>query len=255
MAIRALIVDDEPLAREHIAALLESEPDVAIIGECGDGKSAVQAIRNENPDVVFLDIKLPEMSGFEIIESLPQELQPSIIFITAYDRFALQAFKVHALDYLLKPVEEEPFHRALNQLRLTLGHPKDDGATRRKVAELLRDLDSWQRSSGSVVLNSGSEVLCFNCRDIDWIEAAGNYVSVHAGGSTHLVDGPLSTIEERLIPYNFLRIHRSRIVNFDRVRRIKPLLYGDYTVELQDGTKLTLSRRYRDTVLGKIKNL
>ncbi len=151
-------MDDEPLAREQIAALLEPESDVAIVGECGDGKSAVQAIRNENPDVVFLDIKLPEMGGFEIIDSLPQERQPSIIFVTAYDRFALQAFKVHAVDYLLKPVEEEPFRRALNHLRLTLGHRKDDGPRRRKVADLLRDLDSWHRSSGSIVLNSGSEV-------------------------------------------------------------------------------------------------
>jgi two-component system LytT family response regulator len=255
MAIRALIVDDEPLAREQITALLETESDVAVIGECGDGKSAVHAIRHDIPDVVFLDIKLPEMGGFEILESLSQEHLPSIIFVTAYDRFALQAFKVHAVDYLLKPVEEKPFRQALKHLRLRLGHRGGDGETRRKVAGLLRDLDSWHRSGGSIVLSSGAEVLCLRLSDINWLESAGNYVSIHAGNNTHLVDGPLAALEERLSSRNFLRIHRSRIVNFDQVCRIKPLLYGDYTVELHDGTKLTLSRSYRDAVLDKIKSL
>lgn len=253
MAIRALIVDDEPLAREQIIALLEAESDVAVIGECSDGKSAAHAMRRDVPDVVFLDIKLPEMDGFEILESLSQEHLPSIIFVTAYDRFALQAFKVHAVDYLLKPVEEEPFRQALKQLRLRLGHNGDEVATLGRIAGLLRDLDNWHRPGSSIVLRAGAEVLCLRLNDINWLESAGNYVNVHTGNNTHLVDGPLATLEERLSSHNFLRIHRSRIVNLDQVRRIKPLLYGDYTVELHDGTKLTLSRSYRDTVLDKIK--
>ncbi len=254
MAIKALIVDDEPLAREQIAVLLEGEPDVAIIGECGDGKSAVQSIRNGHPDVVFLDIKLPEMSGFEILDSLPQELQPSIIFVTAYDRYALQAFKVHAVDYLLKPVEEQPFRVAVGELRLRLDGRGGGGVPRDNVAGLLRDLEGLRRSNGSIAFNSGNEVLCLKLSDIDWIEAAGNYVNVHAGNSAHLVDGPLSALEGRLSSHSFLRIHRSRIVNSDRIRRIKPLLYGDYTVELHDGTKLILSRSYRDAVLQKVRS-
>ncbi len=254
MAIRAVIVDDEPLAREQIAALLGVESDVAVIAECGDGKSAVRAIANESPDIVFLDIKLPELDGFEILQALPQDHPPCIIFVTAYDRFAVEAFKVHAVDYLLKPVEEEPFRRALNRLRMRLGQPVDDGSALHKVASLLRDLENWHRATASVVLRSGSEVLCLKLADIDWIESAGNYVSVHIGGSMHLVDGPMNDLEERLNSHNFLRIARSKIVNFDRIRRIKPRMYGDYLVEMHDGTKLTLSRSYRDAVLSKIKS-
>jgi two-component system LytT family response regulator len=255
MAIRALIVDDEPLARERIAALLETESDIAVIGECGDGKSALRAIKSQAPDVVFLDIKMPEMDGFEIIEALPHDHLPSIIFITAYDRFALQAFKVHALDYLLKPVEDEPFRHAVSQLRLKMRQPEDDESLRLKVTGFLRDLEGWHRSKDSLVLNSGNEVFCVKPADIDWVESAGNYVRLHVGGSTHLVDGTMNSVEQRLSSHNFLRIHRSRIVNFDRIRRIKPLQYGDYTVELRDGTKLTLSRSYREAVLARVKGM
>ena len=255
MAIRALIVDDEPLARESIAALLQAESDIAVIGECADGKSAVQAIKAEAPDVVFLDIKLPEMDGFEIIESLPQDKLPAIIFVTAYDRFALQAFKVHAVDYLLKPVEKEPFQEALRQLRLRLDRHEDDETLRGKLVGLLDDLRNWQRHADSLVVNSGSEVLCLKLVDIDWIESAGNYVCLHVGGRTHIVDETMNGLEKRLRSHNFIRIHRSRIVNFERIRRIKPLLYGDHTVELHDGTKLTLSRSYRDSVLNRIQGV
>jgi len=255
MPIRAIIVDDEPLAREQIAAFLAAESDVTVIGECGDGKTAVRTIAEEAPDIVFLDIKLPELDGFQILEALPEERIPCIIFVTAYDRFAVQAFKVYAVDYLLKPVEEEPFRRALSRLRMRLAQPSEDGNTRQRVAGLLRDLESWHRRTSSVVLRSGNEVLCLKLTDIDWVESAGNYVSIHMGGSTHLVDGPMNDLEQRLNSHNFLRIARSRIVNFDRVRKIKPRLYGDYLVELLDGTKLTLSRSYRDAVLTRIRGL
>lgn len=253
--IRALIVDDEPLARESIATLLETVPDIAVIGECADGKSAVHAVKTQAPDVVFLDIQLPEMDGFAILETLAQHKLPSIIFVTAYDRFALRAFKVHAVDYLLKPVEEEPFLEAVRQLRLRLERHQDDGTLRHKLVGLLDDLRIWQQSADSLIVNSGNEVLRFKVVDIDWIESAGNYACLHLGNRTHIVDETMNGLEKRLGSHNFIRIHRSRIVNYDRIRRIKPLHYGEQTVELHDGTKLTLSRSYRDAVLSRLKGL
>jgi two-component system LytT family response regulator len=253
MAIRALIVDDEPLARESILALLETERDVSVVGECGDGRSAVRAIQTQRPDVVFLDVKLPEMDGFEVLEALPRERLPSIIFVTAYDRFALRAFKVHAVDYLLKPVEDKPFHEALRQFRKRLGGLDPDETLRQRLAGLVDDLRLLRQPSDRLVVNSGNDVLCLKLREIDWIESAGNYVCLHVGGITHIVDETMHGLEQRLSSRNFIRIHRSRIVNFERIRRISPLLYGDHVVELHDGTKLTLSRSYRETVLSRIK--
>lgn len=252
MSIRALIVDDEPLARERIADLLQSELDIHVVGHCGDGASALAAIRSQAPDVVFLDIQLPAMDGFEVLAQLPRSAVPLIIFVTAYDQFALQAFRAHAVDYLLKPVEDDCFHDALRQMRSRLGHSQDQIAER--VAQLVRDMQSTPARSLS--FTSGNEVLCFSPGDINWIEAAGNYVCLHTqGGESYLVDETLSKVEARLARHNFVRIHRSRIVSLDHIRKIKPLAYGDYTVVLQGGTRLTLSRSYRDDVLQRVKNL
>ena len=253
MVIQAVIVDDEPLARKRIALMLENEADIRIVGQCGDGKSATRIIRDKAPDLVFLDIQLPEMDGFEIIDSLPASRLPLIVFVTAYDRFALKAFKVHAVDYLLKPVEEERLAEALDHIRSRL-QVRDPGH-RARLAEFLRDLDSHLGRASRIVLKSEGEVLCVKPSEIDWVESAGNYVCFHVGSSTHVFRETMNQVEHRLREHNFLRIHRSAIVNFDRVKKLKPRLYGDYTVELRDGTKLTLSRAYRDAVLKKIESL
>ena len=253
MLIQALIVDDEPLARERIALMLETESDIKIVGRCGDGKSAARAIKSKAPDLVFLDIQLPEMDGFEIIESIPANRLPLIVFVTAYDQFALKAFKVHAVDYLLKPVESERLAEALDHARSRM-HLRDPSHHARLV-ELLRDLDSHRGRTNRIVLKSEGEVLCLKPSEIDWVESAGNYVCFHVGASTHIFRETMNQVEQRLRLHNFLRIHRSTIVNFDRVKKLKPMLYGDYTVELRDGTKLTLSRAYRQAVLKKIESI
>jgi two-component system LytT family response regulator len=253
MAIQALIVDDEPLARQRIALMLENESDIKIVGQCGDGKTATRIIKSKAPDLVFLDIQLPEMDGFEIIDSLPANRLPLIVFVTAYDQFALKAFKVHAVDYLLKPVEAERLAEALDHVRRQM-QVRDPGQ-RARLAELLRDLDSHRGRTNRIVLKSEGEVLCLKPSEIDWVESAGNYVCFHVGPSTHIFRETMNQVEHRLREHNFLRIHRSSIVNFDRIKKLKPRLYGDYTVELRDGTKLTLSRAYRQAVLKKIEGL
>jgi two-component system LytT family response regulator len=253
MPIRTLIVDDEPLARKRIALLLENESDIKIVGQCGDGKSAARAIKSKTPDLVFLDIQLPEMDGFEIIESIPASRLPLIIFVTAYDQFALKAFKVHAVDYLLKPVDDERLAEALDHVRNQM-HFRDQGH-RTRLAELLHDLDSHRGRSNRIVLKSDGEVLCLKPSEIDWVESAGNYVCFHVGSVTHIFRETMTEVEQRLRDHSFLRIHRSAIVNFDRIKKLKPLLYGDYSVELRDGTKLTMSRSYREIVLKQIEGM
>ena len=180
MSIRTIIVDDEPLARERIAFFLKNEPDIAVVGRYGDGKSAVYAIKNKAPDLVFLDIQLPEMDGFEILRSLPASVTPAIIFVTAYDQFALKAFKVHAVDYLLKPVDGDQLGATLRHLRSRLGSPDEN--VRGQLENLIRELESQRARSSRMVLKSDGEVLCLRPAEIDWVESAGNYVCFHAGG-------------------------------------------------------------------------
>jgi two-component system LytT family response regulator len=253
MPIRTLIVDDEPLARKRIALLLENESDVKVVGQCGDGKSAARAIKSKAPDLVFLDIQLPEMDGFEIIESIPASRLPLIIFVTAYDQFALKAFKVHAVDYLLKPVDGERLAEALDHVRNQM-HFRDQGQ-RGRLAELLHDLDSHRGRTNRIVLKSDGEVFCLKPSEIDWVESAGNYVCFHVASATHIFRETMNEVEQRLRDHNFLRIHRSAIVNFDRIKKLKPRLYDDYSVELRDGTKLTMSRSYREVVLKQIEGM
>lgn len=251
MSLRTLIVDDEPLARERIASLLENEPDVTIIGECGDGKSAARAIKRKSPDIVFLDIQLPEMDGFAVLESLGSVHLPAIIFVTAYDQFALKAFRVHALDYLLKPIDGARLSETLHRVRETA--PYRDESLRRRMVEFLRDLDGQRSISNRVVVKIEGEMLCLKPAEIDWIESAGNYVCFHVGPHTHISRETMNEAEQRLRPHNFLRVHRSTIVNFDRIKSLKPLSFGDYELELRDGTRLPMSRSYRDGVLSRLE--
>ncbi len=248
MKIKTLIVDDEPLAREKVKRLLRDEDNVEIIGECGDGKEALSAIKNLSPDLVFLDIQMPEMTGFEVLKYIGASRLPVVIFATAYDQYALQAFDVHALDYLLKPFNRERFHRAVTRARELIGSHDPDNLDKRLRA-LLADLKTEKKYLERLVIKSVGRVFFIKINEIDWIEAAGNYVKLHVGRESHMLRETMNGLESKLDPEKFLRIHRSTLVNIDRIKELHPLFSGDYTVMLQNGAELTLSRSYRDRLL------
>jgi two-component system LytT family response regulator len=213
---RVLIVDDEALARERIRTLLASERDVTIVGECSGGREAVAAIVQHRPDLVFLDIQMPDLDGFQVLEAVAMDWLPAVVFVTAYDEYAIQAFDVNAMDYILKPIEPARFQQALGR------------AVKRGP------LDRF-------VIRAGGKVLFVKPGDIDWIEADGKLAQVHVGRETHAVRIPLKRLEERLEAHGFVRVHRSAIVNVDRIRELEPWFHGEYVVILKDGTKLTSS--------------
>ena len=241
--IRALIVDDEPLARERVKRFLTGESDIEVIDECADGREAVEAIHRLNPDLVFLDIQIPELDGFEVLEEVSVKQLPAIIFITAYDRYALQAFDVHALDYLLKPYNRERFHKALERARAHLTNGKNND-TEKRLLSLLQNLKSEPKHLERLMIKSQGRVFFLRTGEIDWIEAEGNYLRLHVGREAHLLRETMTGLEAKLDPEKFLRIHRSALVNIERIKELQPLFSGDYTVILRDGTQLTLSRSY-----------
>jgi len=245
VTIRALIVDDEPLGRERIRTLLGAHGDVEIVGECPNGKSAVTAVARLKPDLMFLDVQMPEMDGFAVVEAIADKHLPAIIFVTAYDRYALKAFEVHALDYLLKSFDPDRFHHAVERARGEIARARE-GALSERLAGLVEDLESRKRCLTRVVIKSAGRIFFLSVDEIDWIEAADNYARIHSGRDTHLVRETLQALEARLNPEQFLRIHRSTIVNVSRIRELQPLFHGDYSVRLKDGTELTLSRNYRE---------
>lgn len=250
--IRALIVDDEPLARERIRDLLDEEPDIEVIGECGDGSEAVTAIQSLSPQIVFLDIQMPEMNGFEVLERLGADRVPAVIFVTAYDQFALDAFDMHAIDYLLKPFDGERFSWALDRARRLIGTDDDGTAGEPDLAERLRSLleevDRDRRYLKRLAVKSGGRVYFLQLDQIEWIEAAGNYARLHEGGRSHLVRTTLKRLVERLDPDRFLRISRSTIVNLDFVRELQPWFRGGYVVVLRSGEKQRTGRKYQENV-------
>ncbi len=245
--MRVLIVDDEPLARRKIRIFLEPETDVEIIGECGDGSQAVDAIRELRPDLVFLDVQMPILDGFAIIETVGPPHMPRIIFVTAHDHFAVRAFDVQAVDYLLKPLEKKRFHEALARAREQLAPGRDKGI-QEQVLALLSEIRTGRKFSERLPIRLEKETVFLPIDEIDWIEACRNYVCIHAGKESHILRETMSGLENRLDPRRFARIHRSTLVNLDRVRLVRPLSSGDQQVVLQDGTKLTLSRSYREVV-------
>jgi len=237
-------VDDEPLARTRIRSLLEREPDMTIVGECGDGQQAVSLINELHPDLLFLDVQMPVLDGFGVLESLSIEQIPAVIFVTAYDRYALRAFEVHALDYLLKPFDRDRFQRALARARTELQREEKMEATEKLLA-LIEDVQSQRKPLQRLVIKAAGRVFFLRLEEIDWIEAAGNYVKLHVGTETHLLRETMNALEGRLDPQQFVRIHRSTIVHLDRIQELQPWFHGDYRVILHDGTQLTLSRGYR----------
>src|SRR5664279_5653643 len=252
MSIRVLLSDDEALARGRLRSLLQEDPDLQIVAECGDGRSAVAAILREKPDLVFLDVQMPEIDGFGVVEALQKHgALPLTIFVTAYDRYAMRAFEVHALDYLLKPVNKERLNEALDHARRQLQQPTE-ATFQKRVLDMLGELDSRQHSPERIVVKSDGEIVCLKPNEIDWAESAGNYVCLHVGNVTHILRETITALENRLGARQFLRVHRSTLVNVDRIKTLKPSLYGDYAILLRDGTKLTLSRGFRESVLKRL---
>ena len=247
--MRVLIVDDEPLACERIRTLLAGERDVEIAGECHDGRSAVEAIRSMAPDLVFLDVQMPEMDGFAVLASLDR--MPAVVFVTAFDQFAIRAFEVHALDYLLKPFDRDRFRQAVGRARQQLTHA-NGGEVERRLAAIMDDLRPAKQKTDRFVVKSGGRIFFVRTAEIDWIEAAGNYVKLHVGADSHLIRETMNAVEQRLSPDAFVRIHRCHIVNIEQVRELQPWFNGEYVVFLKNGTRLTLSRGYRERLQERV---
>jgi two-component system LytT family response regulator len=241
MTIRACIVDDEPLARERLRGLLAAEPDVDLIGECENGESAIRFIGAHAPDLVFLDVQMPGTNGFKVLEALEDRVPRAVVFVTAYDHYALQAFDVHALDYLMKPFSGTRFRRALQRVRAELYRERTDESVNERLLSFIQNLRQPRRPERLVLKTSG-RVSFVRTDEIDWIEAEGNYVRLHIGATSHLLRETMKGIEAKLDPDLFIRIHRSTIVNTDRIKELQPLFHGEYAVILRDGTRLTASR-------------
>jgi two-component system LytT family response regulator len=243
--VRVLIVDDEPLARDGVRLHLELEPGFEVVGEAGSGEEAVSLIEQLAPDLVFMDVQMPGVDGFGVVDAVGVERMPVTIFVTAYDQFALKAFDAHALDYLLKPFDAERFRSALERAREQLRGRRVEGVEG-QLAALLQELRGKREYLERIVVRSGGRILILRVDDIDWLEAASNYVRIHAGGRQYLLRETMSNLEARLDPGHFVRIHRSTMVRLDRIRELEPLFQGDYVLILEDGTRLTSSRGYRD---------
>jgi len=224
--IRTVIVDDEPLARASIRTLLERDPDVEIVGECGSGAEAIDVIRASRPDLCFLDVQMPECDGFDVLESLGADAPATVVFVTAHDQYALRAFEVEALDYVLKPFDDGRFMRVLERAKSLAPKP-------------------GERAVDRLIVKSSGRVVFLRASDIDWIEAADYYASLHVGDRTHMLRRSMTVLERELDPAVFCRIHRSAIVNLTRVRELAVDEQGEYEVVLEGGTRLRLSRSYR----------
>lgn len=251
--IRALVVDDEPLAREMIREMLGADSDVEIVAECSNGREAVDAIKSLRPDLVFLDIQMPELGGFEVLAAFEREATPYIIFVTAYDQYAVRAFEVHAFDYLLKPFDRERFdvawHRVKEQIKVD-----QSGERESHILALLEELKSGPRHLERLVIKNGGRVFFLNVQDIYCIESEGNYVRVYDNQKGYLLRETISNLEEQLDPKQFRRIHRSAIVKIDRIKEMQPWFHGEYRIIMENGKELTLSRNYRQNFQGAVGN-
>jgi two-component system LytT family response regulator len=249
--IRTLIVDDEPVARSRLIGLLKAEPDLTVVGECADGVAAVSAIDEVVPDLVFLDVQMPELNGFDVTRAVGPDRMPVVVFVTAYDEYALQAFEVHAVDYLLKPFSAE-------RLKLAVMHARSLVAQRRASSlneQLLAMLPEPRPRSpyrDRILIKSSGRIYFVRTSDIDWCEAAGNYIRLHTGREEHLIRDTMTRFESELDPHRFVRIHRSTIVNMDRIQEMRPLFNGEYLVQLQSGARLTMSRGHREALATRL---
>jgi two-component system LytT family response regulator len=239
LPIQALVVDDESLARRNLTVLLRRDPDIGSVGECASGFEAIEEIRKSKPDLVFLDVQMPECGGFDVLELLGSDQPPTIIFVTAFDEYALRAFEAGALDYLLKPFDDARFGRALNRAKEKLAHYRP----------------SQRRAAERLVVRSQGQVAFVSVADIDWIEAAGYYACLHVGSDTHILRRSLLELERDLGDEKFLRIHRSLVVNLERVAGLELQTGGEYEVVLKSKVRLRLSRRYRRRLQNRLGTL
>ena len=249
--IRTLVVDDEPIARARVLRLLSEEPDIDVVGECGDGPQAVTAISATSPDLIFLDVQLPEMDGFEVARTLQPDRMPAVVFVTAFDQYALRAFECHALDYLLKPFSAQRFKAALAHARQQLAQ-RQATTIGRQLLDILPDMRQREPAVDRLVVKSSGRVYFVRIADIDWCEAAGNYVSLHVGTQCHLIRETMSRLEAQLDARQFVRVHRSTIVNLDRIQELRSSFNGEHVLLLRDGTRLTLSRGYREGLQSRL---
>jgi two-component system LytT family response regulator len=248
---RVVVVDDEPPSRTTLRLLLARSQEFALIAECAHGEEAVTAVRTQSPDVLMLDVQMPGMDGFDVLRTIGPAAVPAVVFVTAYDRYALQAFETHALDYLLKPFSDERFATVLERVRTRL-QERSQAAAGRRLAALLT-ARAPLAGAGQLVVREGGKMLVIPYDDIVWIEAEDYYVCVHAGGQRTLVRMPLKTIAESLDRDRFVRVHRSAIVNLSHVRRVEPVASGDQRLVLRDGTQVRVSRNYRPALEAHLK--
>lgn len=244
MSIRAIIVDDEELARGRVRNLLKPEADVEVVAECPDGQAAVAAIRKHRPDLLLLDVQMPEVDGFRVLEMVGEQQRPVVIFVTAYDRYALRAFDSLALDYLLKPFNRARFQKALQRARLQIAREQRDRVDNR-LAALLKQMRAPARYLDRLVIRSAGRVVFLRATDVQWFEACANYVRLHTGKETHMLRGTMNSLEGQLDPAKFARIHRSTIVQLDCVKELQSSFDGEHVAVLHDGSRLLMSRGYR----------
>lgn len=253
MRLSVLIVDDEPLAREGLRMLLSEDSEVSSIREARNGIEAVAAIRKAPPDLVFLDIQMPEMDGFAVVREIGAESMPSIVFVTAHDRFAIQAFDINAIDYLLKPVTRERFAQGLERAKTRMNSRLPE-KSKREILSLLESVATPQRYVKRLAVRSAGKTLFVNVEQIDWIEAAENYVKLHATRAGYLLHVAMNTLEKSLDPEMFLRIHRSFMVNVRRIREMEPALHGEYIITLHNGVRLQSGRHYHARLKALVTN-
>ena len=246
-----LIVDDEPLAREGLRMLLTGDPQVAVISEAKNGRDAVAAICESRPDLVFLDVQMPGMDGFDVVREAGPERMPAVVFVTAYDQYAIRAFEINALDYLLKPVTTERFHQSLERAKARLSGGDEMG---RRMVSLLEAMANPSAYVKRLAVRAGTRTSFVSVDDIEWIQAAENYVELHAGAACHLLQATMNTLEASLDPHMFLRIHRSLIVNVGRVKELQPAGHGEYAVVLRSGVRLQSGRSYHERLKSLASN-
>lgn len=250
--IKVVIVDDEPLARALIVELLKKFPEFQIVEECSDGREAIKALKRKSPDLIFLDVNMPGIDGLTFLEALNDTALPAIIFVTAYDQYAIRAFDFHAVDYLLKPFSQARFEKALFRAKERLSeHPADDDTTRRQISSLLESYQNQTAPLKRLFLKDRGKIVLLDPASINWIEADDKYIRFHTSDRKYLIRQTLNAVEAELDPHVFARIHRSSIVNLTRILELHPLFNGEYVLILADGTKLTLSRNYRDRFFDK----
>jgi two-component system LytT family response regulator len=252
--MRVLIADDEALARRRVREMLRGEPDVEIIGECSNGTETAEAITSLKPDLVFLDIQMPGASGVDVASTLEGTTRPMVIFITAHDQYAVRAFEINAVDYLLKPFDRERFAQTLERARLAF-RSRRDTRVNEEILSLLGELRSRNQYLDRILIKNNERVIIIKAEEIEWIEAQGNYIRIHFGKQSSLMRETLGNLAAQLDPKRFVRIHRSQIVNIDHILELQPWSHRDYRVVLRNGTQLTLSRTYRDQLyqlLGKL---